>query len=240
MDEEVDIDPELRKWVADIHARLDRVSHYDLLGVRPGADIKEVKRAYMRLAGMIHPDRFLRKRLGRYKPMMEAIFARVSDAHETLRVPERRAAYDAELAEAPAQAGPAAPKAPVDPRVAAERQKAMDALKQRFAASRGDAKHLVDAAKRAQALGDIPGALDAYKKARLAAPNDAAIAEAIRSLEGAANERLVESHAKKAALEERFGRWAEAAASWQKVVEARPTDPDAQARLANALARAGR
>lgn len=246
MEEEVDINPELRRWIVEVHAQLERLTHYDLLGVRRTADSKEVKRAYFRLAGMVHPDRFFNKKVGRYKAMIDAIFARVSEAHETLRAADTRAQYDEALDEflqtdenAASRFAPA-PRAPVAPKVAAERQKAMDALKQRFEASRGDAQKHVEAAKRAHALGDLPGALEAYRKAALAAPNDATIKQVILQLENASSQRLIDSHAKKAALEERFGRWADAAASWQKVVEARPTDREAQARLANALARAGR
>lgn len=246
VEEEVDIAPELRKWIVEVHAQLERLTHYDLLGVRRSCDAKDIKRAYFRLAGMVHPDRFFKKRLGHYKPMIDAIFARISEAHDTLRVAETRARYDEALdafLQSDARAASrfaAAPKAPVDPKVAAERQKAMDALRQRFEASKGEAQKHVEAAKRAHALGDLPGALDAYRRAALSSPNDPSITQAIAELESVASERLVDSHAKKAALEERFGRWAEAAASWQRVVEARPTDAEAQARLANALARAGR
>lgn len=246
VEEEVDIDPELRKWIVEVHAQLERLTHYDLLGLRRACDAKEVKRAYFRMAGMVHPDRFFKKRIGQYKPMIDAIFARISEAHDTLRAPDKRAQYDQALDEflnSDARAASRfarAPKAPVDPKVAAERQKAMDALKQRFEAGKSDAHKHVETAKRAQALGDLPGALDAYRKAALASPNDPSIKQAIADLESASSQRLVDSHAKKAALEERFGRWAEAAASWQKVVEARPTDAEAQARLANALARATR
>jgi DnaJ-class molecular chaperone len=246
VDEEVEIEAGLRKWLEEMHAQLDRLTHYDLLGLRRTADTKEIKRAYFRIAGMIHPDRFFKKRIGRYKPMIDAVFAKASEAHETLRVAETRAKYDAAL-DAYLKSNPRAaqnfaqaPKAPVDPKVAAERQKAMDALKARFEAGKGDAQKLVETAKRAQAAGDLPGALDAYRKAALAAPTDASIKQAIAELESTASARLIDSHAKKAALEEKFGRWAEAAASWQKVVEARPTDKEAQTRLANALARAGR
>jgi curved DNA-binding protein CbpA len=246
VEEEVDIDPELLKWIVEMHKQLERLTHYDLLGLRRNADVKDIKRAYFRLAGLIHPDRFFKKRAGRYKPMIDAIFERVTEAHDTLREPQRRAQYDQALdaflnSDARAASRFAqAPKAPVDPKVAAERQKAMDALKSRFTASQNDAQKHVEAAKRAQAAGDLPGAIDAYRKAALASPNDPAIKRAIAELEGAAGERLIDSYAKKAALEERFGRWAEAAGSWQKVVDARPADAEARARLANALARAGR
>lgn len=246
VDDEVEIDPELLKWIVEMHAQLERLTHYDLLGLRRSADAKDVKRAYFRLAGIVHPDRFFKRRVGPYKSMIDAIFARLSLAHDTLRAAETRAEYDAALdaflnsAPGAASRFGHAPRAPVDPKVAAERQKAMDALKQRFETGKGDAQKLIDTAKRAQAAGDLPGAIDAYRKAALAAPTDPAIKQAIVELERVAAERLIDSHAKKAALEERFGRWNDAAASWQKVVEARPADAEAHARLKNALARAGR
>src|SRR5688572_26893195 len=91
VEEEVDIEPKLLEWIVEMHKQLDRLTHYDLLGLRRNADSKDVKRAYFRLAGLIHPDRFFKKRLGRYKPMIDAIFERVSQAHDTLRAAESRA-----------------------------------------------------------------------------------------------------------------------------------------------------
>lgn len=235
--EEVDIDEERRNWILDVHGRLDRLSHYDLLGVRRDADGKEVKRAYFKLAAMVHPDRFFKKRLGSYKPKMEAIFARVTVAYDTLRDATARARYDAAMGDAPAEK---APRAPVDPKVAEERRKAMEALKARFETSRGEVQKHVDAGARARSAGDLVTALQSYERAAAMAPADPTIAKTVAELRAAASERLVDSHAKKAALEERFGRWASAAESWQRVVQARPDDVDARARLANALARAGR
>lgn len=232
--EEVDIDEERRNWILDVHGRLDRLSHYDLLGVRRDADAKAIKRAYFGLAATVHPDRYFKKRLGSYKPKLEAIFARVTVAFDTLRDAEARARYDATLGSAPA-APP--PRAPVDPKVAEERKKAMEALKARFESSRGEVQKHVDAGARARSAGDLEGALQSYERAAAMAPGDAAIAKAVAELRAAASERLVESHAKKAALEERFGRWASAAESWQRVLQARPDDEEAKKRLAHALAR---
>jgi curved DNA-binding protein CbpA len=232
--EEVDIDEERQRWISDVHARLDRLSHYDLLGVRRDADPKEIKRAYFALAAKVHPDRFFKKRLGRFKPKMEAIFTRVTTAFDTLRDAGARARYDAALGDAPAEK---APRAPVDPKVAEERRKAMEALKARFEASRGEAQKHLDAGARARSAGDLVTALQCYERAAAVAPGDAAVAKAVAELRAAANERLVDSHAKKAALEERFGRWAAAAESWERVVQARPDDQAARARLAHALAR---
>src|SRR5438270_103733 len=68
-------------------------------------------------------------------------------------------------------------------------------------------------------------------------PNDAELRTTFEMLEQSVESKLADSHARKAAMEERFGRWAAAAESWQRVVAARPDDAEARARLANALTR---
>ena len=54
----------------------------------------------------------------------------------------------------------------------------------------------------------------------------------------AASAKLADSYMRQAQLEEKYGHWAEAAASWRRVIERRPDDATALARLANAEARA--
>jgi tetratricopeptide (TPR) repeat protein len=99
MAEQVDIDPKLRIDLLSLHAALDRLDHYTLLGIDRGADKHATKRAYYELAAKFHPDRYFRKRLGTFKIRMEAVFSRLTLALETLGVPEKRAEYDAYLDE---------------------------------------------------------------------------------------------------------------------------------------------
>src|SRR3954463_16294622 len=123
LEEDVDLDDARRRYILDAYARLDHLTHYALLGVHPTAETKAVKNAYFRLAGLLHPDRHFGKRLGTYKPKIEALWSRVSEAFETLSSAERRADYDDSLAE---QVAPAAAPAPVDPRLLAKRQAALE------------------------------------------------------------------------------------------------------------------
>ena len=95
--EKTDLEPENRKLVNELFARLDGTTHYELLGVPPDADKKRIKRAYYELAAHVHTDRFFRKNLGSYKAKMEAIFARVTLAHDVLTSKEKRPEYDAYL-----------------------------------------------------------------------------------------------------------------------------------------------
>lgn len=62
--------------------------YYAVLGVERGASPEEIKKAYRRLAQKYHPD--VSK-----EPGAEARFKEIGEAWQTLRDPEKRAAYDA-------------------------------------------------------------------------------------------------------------------------------------------------
>ena len=61
---------------------------YQVLGVGRGADEKEIKRAFRRLARKYHPDANPNNKEAERK------FKEISEAYETLRDPEKRAQYD--------------------------------------------------------------------------------------------------------------------------------------------------
>jgi curved DNA-binding protein CbpA len=96
-DDDVELTPEHRARILAVHRELRGMNLYDLLGVPRAADKKAIKRAYFDRTNEFHPDRFFRKRLGSYKPKMEMIFARLTEAHDILCNPDRRAQYDAAL-----------------------------------------------------------------------------------------------------------------------------------------------
>jgi curved DNA-binding protein CbpA len=234
LSEDVALDLEQRKYVLDLHARLAYLTYYEILGVPRNADKKTIKRTYFRLATLLHPDRYFTKKLGSYKSKMEILFARVTQAFETLSAADKRAKYDALLGNAPANARPA----PLDPRMVERRRMLVEDLTKRFAANAETAKRHLETATRAKASGDIEGARDAYETALMYAPRDAAIKSALDSLQKESAPEVGAAYERQAKLEERFGHWAEAAKSWQRVVAARPDDLAARDRLAQALARA--
>ncbi|KAL8201900.1 hypothetical protein R6Q57_011047 [Mikania cordata] len=65
-------------------------SLYDVLGVRIGADTREIKSAYRKLARVLHPD------VGSCDSSADE-FMKVHSAYSTLADPEKRAVYDRSL-----------------------------------------------------------------------------------------------------------------------------------------------
>ncbi|MFS8006786.1 putative DnaJ domain, Chaperone J-domain superfamily [Helianthus anomalus] len=65
-------------------------SLYDVLGVGIGADMREIKSAYRKLARVLHPD------VGKGESSADE-FMKVQSAYSTLVDPEKRAVYDRSL-----------------------------------------------------------------------------------------------------------------------------------------------
>jgi len=98
LDAEVDIELPRRRQILDLFYRLDRATHYDLLGVAAGADKKAIKSAYFEHVNLFHPDRYFGKKLGDFKPKLERLFTRLTEAHDVLTRQQSRDEYDRYLA----------------------------------------------------------------------------------------------------------------------------------------------
>jgi curved DNA-binding protein CbpA len=98
LDEAVDIAKDVRRRVLDLFYRLDQLSHYELLGADQRADKKAIKAAYYELVNVLHPDRYFGKNLGSFRPKLERLFTRVTEAHDTLTRAASREEYDRYLA----------------------------------------------------------------------------------------------------------------------------------------------
>ena len=91
--EEVDIPLKARRRIRIIHQLLDEVDLYQLLGLSPTADLKEIRRAYFRRSKEFHPDRYFNRKTGDYHEMLKNIFKRVSGAYRILENNEHRQNY---------------------------------------------------------------------------------------------------------------------------------------------------
>lgn len=220
---DTDLTPEQCRRIDGLFAELQAIDHYRLLGVAPGSDDKAVRRGYAERVREFHPDRFFRKRLGPYRARLETIFKRVEAAYTELKSREGRARYDA-----------AHGIAAVDP----ERAKALEALKRQIEGRHSQARQLAAEGARVAAHGDAAGALESYRKALALAPNDPAIRSAHDAAKRDVDERVAATGARQAEREEQAGHWAEAARTWERVIQARPDDQDARVRLDAARLRA--
>lgn len=70
-------------------------TYYEVLGVPPRASAREIRRRWAAAIHRYHPDRF-----GGRNAWLDAQARRLIEAYETLRDPERRRRYDAELGRA--------------------------------------------------------------------------------------------------------------------------------------------
>jgi curved DNA-binding protein CbpA len=68
------------------------------LGVSQSSDKKQIKQAYYEAVGLFHPDKYFGKKVGAFKPKLERVFARLTEAHDVLTHSSARQEYDQYLA----------------------------------------------------------------------------------------------------------------------------------------------
>ena len=119
--------------------------YYAALGVERGASADEIKKAYRRLAQKYHPD--VSK-----EPGAEAKFKEVAEAYQTLKDPEKRAAYDALGKPAAGRGVP--PAARLDAPARRQRLRTVLLRRRRF---RGSVLAIRRARRRQGARGGMPG-----------------------------------------------------------------------------------
>jgi hypothetical protein len=97
LDEAVDIDLPRRRQILDLYYRVEQLTHYELFGVDPSADKKAIKGAYFEVVNVFHPDRYFGKNVGSFKPKLEKVFSRLTQAYDVLSRAASRTEYDAYL-----------------------------------------------------------------------------------------------------------------------------------------------
>lgn len=91
-------EPDRQGTVEELLALARGATHYEVLGVARSASSDDVKRAYYAHARRLHPDRFRRDADEETRQRIDAAFARVAQAYDTLKDAALRAAYDLKLA----------------------------------------------------------------------------------------------------------------------------------------------
>jgi curved DNA-binding protein CbpA len=133
---------ETRQLLNQLKLRAENSNYYQLLGVDPRTDKKDIRNAYFDLSKKLHPDSYFGKNLGKYRTLMEEVFAKLTEAYETLSRKNRREKYDEYIADqiqawemerrlsgemppsAPAAPPPRAPTPPPQPRAPSPPQRA--------------------------------------------------------------------------------------------------------------------
>jgi hypothetical protein len=104
LDATLEIGLELQRELLEFAARLDR-SYHEILDVPRDADERAIKKAYFALSKRLHPDRYFRRRIGPFAPLVETCFRKLLEAYELLSDPQTRC----EVQAAPARAADATP-----------------------------------------------------------------------------------------------------------------------------------
>jgi hypothetical protein len=88
---------ERRREILAAHAALPGATHFEVLGLSRAATEAEIKSAYVRLARTFHPDSQGDPGLSDVRDILMTLFVAVGEAHQTLKDPASRAAYEATL-----------------------------------------------------------------------------------------------------------------------------------------------
>jgi tetratricopeptide (TPR) repeat protein len=95
----------IRASILEMAAKLDKSTHFEILGIGQNANSDEVSAAFVRAARQFHPDRLAGVGLTDLQAQAERILARINEAVMVLQNSGRRAEYVASLNAVSAQAG---------------------------------------------------------------------------------------------------------------------------------------
>jgi curved DNA-binding protein CbpA len=86
-----------REMIQHTYESLEIQNHYEILGIGRTATTQEIKKAYFHHAKLYHPDRHFDPGMNDMKEKLEALFARIHDAYETLSSKTKRDKYNLDL-----------------------------------------------------------------------------------------------------------------------------------------------
>jgi tetratricopeptide (TPR) repeat protein len=94
----IDIDLKTQKRILVLFGKLEKLDHYQLLGLPLEAEKKEIKHAYFDCMNEFHLDKFYGKNIGAFGPRLQKIVQFLTRASDTLSRKKTRAEYDRYLA----------------------------------------------------------------------------------------------------------------------------------------------
>src|SRR5262245_25617968 len=105
----VDLPEAFQREIRELARALPGKNYYDVLGVHREAEPAEIRDAFFERSKTFHPDRYFKKELGSYGELLNEIYKRIVAAHDVLRDPKLRGAYDRSLTPSSAEARPLPP-----------------------------------------------------------------------------------------------------------------------------------
>jgi curved DNA-binding protein CbpA len=90
VDPSLELDVEVQQELLAFAAKL-KSPYHEILGVPRNADARAIKKAYFTLSKRLHPDRYFRRRIGPFAPLVESCFKKLLEAYELLSDPQTRA-----------------------------------------------------------------------------------------------------------------------------------------------------
>jgi hypothetical protein len=75
---------EFKVRIVRLHRRLKKLGPHEILGLTRGADKAAIRRAYYTASKELHPDRYYGKDLGDFREKLGDIFARLTEAFQSL------------------------------------------------------------------------------------------------------------------------------------------------------------
>jgi hypothetical protein len=100
LSEAVEVPLAEQRWLLELWALGDRLTHFQRLGLTPTLEQGAIRRAYLATCQRLHPDRYYGKHIGRFAGVLVDLFHRAHAAHVYLADPRRCAWYLAQLAAA--------------------------------------------------------------------------------------------------------------------------------------------
>jgi curved DNA-binding protein CbpA len=93
----VDLPEAFQREVREFARSLATLTYYDVLGVPREAESADIRDAFFQRSKTYHPDRYFKKELGPYADLLNEVYKRIVAAHDVLRDPKLRGAYDRSL-----------------------------------------------------------------------------------------------------------------------------------------------
>jgi curved DNA-binding protein CbpA len=235
--EDVDLDAGRRKEILFADANLARWTHWEVLGLAWNAPAAAAKAAYIEKAKLFHPDRYAGRRLGSYRPRLERIFRKMTEARDVLGDEAKRAAY-AQASASPEEFARMEARRLDDERRAGERRARL-ARQNPLLARAARVTELVRRGKAALAEGKFGQAANDLVVAQGLDPQNAEIsALAAEARKKAAAAKGVERF-RKGLEAEALGNASAALASYREALEADPANARAAAHGVRAAAQLG-